>query len=73
MAVVVAVLVVVFGVWNIKDTVFQPRTAVQVASADIIALPLGGRFTNGLLDVRLTQDDLHLGHNPDHTLMLRTV
>ena len=25
MAVVVAVLVVVFGVWIIKDTVFQPR------------------------------------------------
>ena len=31
MAVVVAVLVVVFGVWIIKDTVFQTRPDVQVA------------------------------------------
>ena len=39
MAVVVAVLVVVFGVWNIKDTVFQTRPDVQVAYVGTSDLP----------------------------------
>ena len=39
MAVVVAVLVVVFGVWIIKDTVFQTRPDVQVAYVGTSDLP----------------------------------
>lgn len=38
-AVVVAVLVVVFGVWIIKDTVFQTRPDVQVAYVGTSDLP----------------------------------
>ena len=39
MAVVVAVLAVVFGVWIIKDTVFQTRPDVQVAYVGTSDLP----------------------------------
>ena len=39
MAVVVAVLVVVFGVWIIKDTVFQTRPDMQVAYVGTSDLP----------------------------------
>ena len=39
MAVVVAVLVVVFGVWIIKDTVFQTRPDVQIAYVGTSDLP----------------------------------
>ena len=39
MAVVVAVLVVVFGVWIIKDTVFQRRPDVQIAYVGTSDLP----------------------------------
>ena len=39
MAVVVAVLVVVFGVWIIKDTIFQTRPDVQVAYVGTSDLP----------------------------------
>ena len=39
MAVVVAVLVVMFGVWIIKDTVFQTRPDVQVAYVGTSDLP----------------------------------
>ena len=40
MAVVVAVLVVVFGVWIIKDTVFRTRPDVQVAYVGTSDLPI---------------------------------